>query len=104
MSKRVFEFAKEIGATSKDVLDRCKKLGHSLPSQLTVIEDAVQNAVRRDMGLISEQAPPVATATAPASAPAAPPRVVSAAPVPRDRHPVRVQRIRNAKVPSSVPT
>jgi len=70
MSKRVFEFAKEIGATSKDVLERCKKLGHNLPSQLTVMEDAVQNAVRRDMGLIVEAPPaPKPAASAPATAP-----------------------------------
>ena len=61
MSKRVFEFAKEVGLTSKDVLDRCKKLGHSLPSQLTVIEEDVQAAVRKDLGMISETKSSVST-------------------------------------------
>jgi translation initiation factor IF-2 len=80
MSKRVFEFAKEVGLTSKDILERCKKLGHNLPSQLTVMEDAIQNAVRRDMGLISEP-PPVAAPVAPAAsaAPSAP-KIGTAAP------------------------
>jgi translation initiation factor IF-2 len=54
MSKRVFEFAKELGLTSKEVLERCKKLGHSLPSQLTVVDDKVQAEVRRDLGLIAD--------------------------------------------------
>ncbi len=53
MSKRVFEFAKELGLTSKEVLERCKKLGHNLPSQLTVVDDKVQAEVRRDLGLIA---------------------------------------------------
>ena len=39
MGKRLFEFAKELGLTSKDVLERCKKLGHNIPSQLTVVDE-----------------------------------------------------------------
>jgi translation initiation factor IF-2 len=82
MSKRVFEFAKEIGATSKDILERCKKLGHNLPSQLTVMDEAIQHAVRRDMGLISDPPPTAAPKPAPATASPATP-AVPAAPVAR---------------------
>ena len=65
MNKRVFEFAKEVGLTSKDVLERCKKLGHTLPSQLTVMEDKVQMAVRRDLGMIADAASSVSTSPRP---------------------------------------
>ena len=50
MSKRLFEFAKELGLPSKDVLERCKKLGHNIPSQLTVVDEKIQSDIRRDWG------------------------------------------------------
>src|ERR1019366_1270888 len=51
MGKRLFEFAKELGLPSKDVLDRCKKLGFAIPSQLTVVDEKIQSDIRRDLGL-----------------------------------------------------
>jgi translation initiation factor IF-2 len=54
MGKRVFEFAKELGLTSKEVLERCKKLGFSIASQLTVMEEKIQSEIRKDLGLISD--------------------------------------------------
>ena len=67
MSKRLFEFAKELGLPSKDVLERCKKLGHNIPSQLTVVDEKTQSDIRRDLGLADLHS----TATA-SPAPAAP--------------------------------
>src|SRR5581483_2497684 len=67
MGKRLFEFAKELGLTSKDVLERCKKLGHNIPSQLTVVDEKIQSDVRRDLGLADLHAPSVTT-SAPAAA------------------------------------
>jgi translation initiation factor IF-2 len=64
MSKRLFEFAKELGLPSKEILERCKKLGFHIPNQLTVVDDKVQSDVRRDLGLADLH-------TAAASAPAA---------------------------------
>ncbi len=54
MSKRLFEFAKELGLTSKEVLERTKKLGFNIPSQLTVVDEKVQADVRRDLGLVAD--------------------------------------------------
>ncbi len=51
MGKRLFEFAKELGLPSKEILDRCKKLGFAIPSQLTVVDDKIQSDIRRDLGL-----------------------------------------------------
>ena len=51
MGKRLFEFAKELGLPSKDILDRCKKLGFAVPSQLTVVDEKIQSDIRRDLGL-----------------------------------------------------
>jgi len=51
MGKRLFEFAKELGLPSKDILDRCKKLGFAVPSQLTVVDEKIQSEIRRDLGL-----------------------------------------------------
>src|SRR5271170_5917960 len=51
MGKRLFEFAKELGLPSKEVLERCKKRGFAIPSQLTVVDDKIQADVRRDLGL-----------------------------------------------------
>jgi translation initiation factor IF-2 len=65
MAKRIFEFAKELGLPSKEILDRCKKLGFNIPSQLTLVDDKVQSEIRRDLGLADLQA-------AAPSAPAAP--------------------------------
>src|SRR5581483_9260217 len=73
MSKRLFEFAKELGLPSKDILDRCKKLGHNIPSQLTVIDEKIQSEVRRDLGLADIHA-----VSAPAPAPAAGPKTATA--------------------------
>ncbi|HJT24975.1 MAG TPA: translation initiation factor IF-2 N-terminal domain-containing protein, partial [bacterium] len=74
MSKRLFEFAKELGLPSKDVLERCKKLGHNIPSQLTVVDEKIQSDIRRDLGLADlhstsapAPAPPVSTAARPAA-------------------------------------
>ena len=68
MSKRLFEFAKELGLPSKDVLERCKKLGHNIPSQLTVVDEKIQSDVRRDLGLADLHS----TSAAPSPAPASP--------------------------------
>ncbi len=88
MSKRLFEFAKELGLPSKDVLERCKKLGHNIPSQLTVVDEKIQSDVRRDLGLAdlhstSAAAPPapaatVTTAARPAPVPSASPSATAA--------------------------
>ncbi len=51
MAKRIFEFAKELGLPSKEVLERCKKLGFNIPSQLTLVDDKIQSDIRRDLGL-----------------------------------------------------
>jgi translation initiation factor IF-2 len=68
MGKRLFEFAKELGLPSKDILDRCKKLGFAIPSQLTVVDEKIQSDIRRDLGL----ADLVSAAASAAAAPAAP--------------------------------
>ncbi len=87
MNKRLFEFAKELNLPSKDILDRCKKLGFVVPSQLTLVDDAIQSAIRKDLGLadlvsvtpVATAPPPptktpatTATAAAPTARPAAP--------------------------------
>jgi len=51
MNKRLFEFAKELNLPSKDILDRCKKLGFAVPSQLTLVDDKIQSEIRKDLGL-----------------------------------------------------
>jgi len=51
MNKRLFEFAKELNLPSKDILDRCKKLGFVVPSQLTLVDDKIQSEIRKDLGL-----------------------------------------------------
>ena len=56
MAKRIFEFAKELSLPSKEVLDRCKKLGFNVPSQLTLVDDKIQSEIRRDLGLADLQA------------------------------------------------
>ncbi|HEY5039620.1 MAG TPA: translation initiation factor IF-2 [bacterium] len=63
MSKRLFEFAKELGLQSKEVLDRCKKLGFAIPSQLTVIDEKIQSDIRKDLGMADLQ---TVTTSAPA--------------------------------------
>ncbi len=87
MGKRLFEFAKELGLSSKDVLERCKKLGHNIPSQLTVVDDKIQSDIRRDLGLADLNSASVSAAPAPASTAArtaAPktPATTSASPLP----------------------
>ncbi len=68
MAKRIFEFAKELGLPSKEVLDRCKKLGFNVPSQLTLVDEKIQSEIRRDLGLADLMAAaPAAVAPAPAS-------------------------------------
>ena len=51
MGKRLFEFAKELGLSSREVLERCKKLGFAIPSQLTVVDEKIQSGIRRDLGM-----------------------------------------------------
>ena len=70
MGKRLFEFAKELGLPSKDILDRCKKLGFSIPSQLTVVDEKIQSDIRRDLGLadLVSAAASVAASTTPSPA------------------------------------
>src|ERR1700678_3449505 len=51
MNKRLFEFAKELNLPSKDILERCKKLGFVVPSQLTLVDDKIQSEIRKDLGL-----------------------------------------------------
>ncbi len=88
MGKRLFEFAKELGLTSKDVLDRCKKLGHNIPSQLTVVDDKIQSDIRRDLGMadlnsasVSATAP-ISTTTATRMVAPKTPATTSASPLP----------------------
>jgi translation initiation factor IF-2 len=78
MSKRLFEFAKELGLSSKEVLERTKKLGFNIPSQLTVVDEKVQADVRRDLGLVAD------LSTVPPSPPVPPagPSQASKAPTP----------------------
>ena len=72
MAKRIFEFAKELGLPSKEVLERCKKLGFSVPSQLTLVDDKIQSEIRRDLGLADFLAvSPSAPTSVPAPKPAA---------------------------------
>ena len=71
MGKRLFEFAKELGLPSKEVLDRCKKLGFAIPSQLTVVDEKIQSDIRRDLGLadlVSAAASVAASGPAPLAA------------------------------------
>src|SRR5579859_3132161 len=70
MGKRLFEFAKELGLSSKEILDRCKKLGFAIPSQLTVVDDKVQSEIRKDLGLADLL---MAAGPAPSPAPSASP-------------------------------
>jgi translation initiation factor IF-2 len=71
MNKRLFEFAKELNLPSKDILERCKKLGFVVPSQLTLVDDKIQAEIRKDLGLADLVA--IAPAEiAPAPAPSAP--------------------------------
>ncbi|HUO56601.1 MAG TPA: translation initiation factor IF-2 [bacterium] len=73
MGKRLFEFAKELGLPSKDILDRCKKLGFAVPSQLTVVDEKIQSEIRRDLGLADlVQAAASVAASQPAPSPAKP--------------------------------
>src|SRR6185503_15053493 len=69
MNKRLFEFAKELNLPSKEVLERCKKLGFAIPSQLTVVDEKIQAEVRKDLGLadLVSVAASVAAAAPPAS-------------------------------------
>jgi len=88
MSKRLFEFAKELGLPSKDVLDRCKKLGFAIPSQLTVVDEKIQSEIRRDLGmadLISVAASTPVAPTAPMKPAVKGPGIGSAAPAPAMR-------------------
>ena len=88
MGKRLFEFAKELGLTSKDVLDRCKKLGHNIPSQLTVVDDKIQSDIRRDLGMADLNSAsvtvsaPAPTTTASRTAAPKTPATTSASPLP----------------------
>jgi hypothetical protein len=96
MSKRLFEFAKELGLPSKEVLDRCKKLGFAIPSQLTVVDDKIQSEIRRDLGMADLISVAASTPVAP-SAPTKPavkgPGIGSAAPAPALRPWPRVVRL-----------
>ncbi len=71
MGKRLFEFAKELGLSSKEVLERCKKSGFSIPSQLTVVDEKIQSEIRRDLGMAdlrtasNPPAPPTSSSTKP---------------------------------------
>ncbi|HET9869626.1 MAG TPA: translation initiation factor IF-2 N-terminal domain-containing protein, partial [bacterium] len=95
MSKRLFEFAKELGLTSKEVLERTKKLGFNIPSQLTVVDEKVQADVRRDLGLVADlsasvpSSPPVPAAPAASKGPTPlklpPPGTRLGAPAPSSR-------------------
>jgi translation initiation factor IF-2 len=67
MGKRLFEFAKELGLSSKEVLERCKKLGFHIPSQLTIVDEKIQSDIRRDLGMAD-----LVSAAASAPPPAAP--------------------------------
>src|ERR1041384_2687114 len=80
MGKRLFECAKELALSSKEVLERCKKLGFAIPSQLTVVDDKVQSEIRKDMGLADLQlaSAPWPPAAPPPGAPA-PPKAAGAA-------------------------
>jgi len=121
MNKRLFEFAKELNLPSKDILDRCKKLGFAVPSQLTLVDDKIQSEIRKDLGLadlvsitpmeaaIAEvMAPkkPVASAAAPAAAkpttsfrPSAKPSTAAPSAVPTATYPAP-----KAVVPRKLPT
>ncbi|HXL72596.1 MAG TPA: translation initiation factor IF-2 N-terminal domain-containing protein, partial [bacterium] len=76
MNKRLFEFAKELNLPSKDILERCKKLGFAIPSQLTLVDDKIQSEIRKDLGLADLVA--IAPAEiAPAASPSAPAKTFS---------------------------
>ena len=91
MAKRIFEFAKELGLPSKEILDRCKKLGFNIPSQLTLVDDKVQSEIRRDLGLADLQA----AAPSGTAAPSAP-----AAKTPRSAAPSAVKPLTKSPSPS----
>src|SRR5665213_1569821 len=70
MNKRLFEFAKELNLPSKDILERCKKLGFAIPSQLTLVDDKIQSEIRKDLGLadlVSITPAEIATAPSPST-------------------------------------
>jgi translation initiation factor IF-2 len=71
MNKRLFEFAKELNLPSKDILERCKKLGFVVPSQLTLVDDKIQAEIRKDLGL-ADLVAIAPSEIAPAPAPSAP--------------------------------
>ncbi len=107
MGKRLFEFAKELGLTSKDVLERCKKLGHNIPSQLTVVDDKIQSDIRRDLGMADLNAPsvgaaaPASTATAIRTPAPKTPATTSASPLPATATRTMVKPVTGLSAPTA---
>ena len=71
---RIFELAKELGMSSKDVISLFERLGLEAKNQLSVVDPKVADLLRLQLGKSAAPAKPAAKAPAakPAAAPAAP--------------------------------
>jgi translation initiation factor IF-2 len=76
---RIFELAKELGMTSKDLLALFGRLGLEAKNQLSVVEPKVADLLRAQLKG-AKAAPKAAPAAAPPAAPAQPVAAVAAAP------------------------
>jgi len=84
---RIFELAKELGLSSKDLIGLFERLGLEAKNQLSVVDDPIADLVRGVLLGASGKAPPKST---PAPARAAEPSLaaaVAAPPVPKTRTP-----------------
>jgi translation initiation factor IF-2 len=106
---RIFELAKELGLSSKDLIGLFERLGLEAKNQLSVVDDPIADLVRGVLlggssnkgaakaaagGATAVAPPPPATATAPAKAPAAA-RPAAAAPAPAEPVPT-LKRVTSA--------
>jgi translation initiation factor IF-2 len=78
---RIFELAKELGMTSKDLLALFGRLGLEAKNQLSVVDDKIADLLRAQLK-VKAAAPKAAAPTAPPQPvkPASPPPAISAAP------------------------
>ncbi|MGH7750906.1 MAG: translation initiation factor IF-2 N-terminal domain-containing protein, partial [Candidatus Dormibacteria bacterium] len=94
---RIFELAKELGLSSKELIGLFERLGLDAKNQLSVVEDSIADLVRGVLG----------GAKKPATAPkgAAPKAVaVDAAPAPKAKPPVAARPTATAADEPPVPT
>ncbi|MDE2571854.1 MAG: translation initiation factor IF-2 N-terminal domain-containing protein, partial [bacterium] len=76
---RIFELAKELQISSKDLMALFGKLGIDVKNHMSVVDDHIADLVR---GVLLGKANLAAPAAPKAAAPAAPPRPVAQAPAP----------------------